>query len=123
MEPNKAITDDGIKISKGPDFSNFFLVDFLAYLQLKCEEETFHVHKVVLAAASPYFKTMFQHDMTKARSGSVEVKERSSQTSSGLSSNLVVITDRHGPPKLEDKALEMIVKKKEQVENFDNWPS
>ena len=34
---------------------------------------------------------------------------------------LVVIADRHGATKLKDKALKLIVKKKEQVENFDDW--
>ena len=77
LEPNKGIANygDGSKTSEGSDFSHFFLSDFLADLQLKCEEETFHVHKVILAAGSPYFQAMFQNDMTEARSGCIELRE------------------------------------------------
>ena len=32
-----------------------------------------------------------------------------------------MIADRHGATKLKEKALKMIVEKKEQVENFDDW--
>ena len=75
VEPSIGVTNDDIKTREGSDFSHFFDSEFLTDLQLKCEDETFHVHKVILAAASPYFEAMFQHDMTEARSGSIELRE------------------------------------------------
>ena len=173
LEPIKGITDDGIKNSEGPDFSNFFLADFLADLKLTCGGQTFHVHRVLLAAASPYFQAMFQNEMIEANSGGIELREIKSDVlktvleflyknkidlkdfkedpdfagdllaaadmyqlknlkriaEDELCDNLqlenvlelVVIADRHGATKLKEKALKMIVEKKEQVENVDDW--
>ena len=173
LEPFKGITDDGIKTSESSDFTRFFLTDYLADLQLKCEDQIFHVHRVLLAAASPYFQTMFQNDMTEARAGCIELREikpkvlktalkfvyeskidvkdfKDDSDFSGellaaaemyqlenlkkivedeLCGNLelenvlelVVMGDRHGASKLKEKALKLIVEKKKEVENLDDW--
>ena len=75
LEQSLGITDDGIKTSEGSDFSHFFLTEFLADLEIKCEDQTFHVHRVLLAAASPYFLAMFQNDMTEASSRRIGLRE------------------------------------------------
>ena len=75
LDQSLGITDDGIKTSEGSDFSHFFLTEFLADLEIKCEDQTFHVHRVLLAAASPYFLAMFQNDMTEASSRRIGLRE------------------------------------------------
>ena len=75
LEQSMEITKDGIKNSEGSDFSHFFLSEFLADLQLQCEDQTFHVHRVLLAAASSYFQAMFQNNMVEACSRRIELRE------------------------------------------------
>ena len=53
LEQSLGITDDGIKTSEGSDFSHFFLTEFLADLEIKCEDQTFHVHSTEFSSPPP----------------------------------------------------------------------
>ena len=75
LEQSKGVTDDGIKTGESSDFSHYFLTDFLADLEIKCEDQTFYAHRVILSAASPYFQAMFQNDMVEACSRQIEMRE------------------------------------------------
>ncbi len=45
----------------------------LCDVTVRCGGRSFHAHRVVLAAAAPYFHAMFTHDMAEARQREVDV--------------------------------------------------
>ena len=60
----------------------------LTNVTLKCGEQEFMVHKVILASQSPVFKKMFEVDMKEKRSGVVDISDLSLSAASDLVSFL-----------------------------------
>lgn len=54
---------------------HLFQEEFLADATIKCGDKEFKVHKMLLAAQSPVFKTMFVTDMSEKRSNVIEISD------------------------------------------------
>ena len=66
--------DDAIFETGGKDFSQFFLSEELSDIKIKCEEETYNCHKIILASSSPVFKAMLNYDMVEVTSGCINIE-------------------------------------------------
>ena len=76
IEPPKVVRSDDLKICEreGIDFSDFLLSGTYSDLQIKCQDQTFSCHRVVIAAVSPVFDAMLQNNMVEASSGTIEIR-------------------------------------------------
>jgi len=66
----------GIFYSLGSVLSDGFLSDFI----IRCDGQEFKTHKVVLAARSTYFKSIFSHTTLENQENFVEIKDASAET-------------------------------------------
>ncbi|XP_064650514.1 kelch-like protein 28 [Lineus longissimus] len=78
----------GFRKSLGKRLYQLFLSSDYCDVTLETRTGTFKAHKVVLAAASDYFKAMFSTTSVEAQSSVVSFKENPSITSDGLSAVL-----------------------------------
>ena len=67
--------DDKSCGTEGIDFSDFLTSGTFSDVQIKCENQKFNCHRLLLAAKSPVFKAMLQNNMAEARSGLIEVND------------------------------------------------
>ena len=54
---------------------SFLLAKEFSDVQIKCGDETFDAHQVILSARSPVFGRMFQSEMTEKKSQLVDIEE------------------------------------------------
>jgi len=73
---------DGVDIAKtaiatrlGTDMLDMLSTGLLSDVIVKCEDYEFTCHKSILAARSPVFAAMFQHDMTEQRKNEVIITD------------------------------------------------
>lgn len=57
------------------DMGNLFEKSRFSDCVLTSGSKEFHVHKAILAARSPVFSAMFEHEMSEARSDRVEIND------------------------------------------------
>ena len=57
------------------NFEEFYLSKEMSDIQIKCEDETFDAHQVILSAWSPVFRGMFQAEMKEKDSKMVEIQD------------------------------------------------
>ena len=65
VESPKGVTDD---------MTNFLTSGNYSDIQLKCKDQTFNCHRVLLAGKSPVFDAMLHIDMEEASSGCIEIR-------------------------------------------------
>ena len=56
-------------------YDQLFLSKELSDIQIKCGDQTFDAHQLVLSARSPVFKTMLQTEMKEKKTGLIEIKD------------------------------------------------
>ena len=56
-------------------FSQFHLSKEMSDVQIKCEDQTFDAHQVILSARSPVFRAMFQAEMKEKNTRQVEIQD------------------------------------------------
>ena len=49
------------------DLANYCCSNELSDIQIKCQDETFDAHQVILSARSPVFKRMLESDMVEKK--------------------------------------------------------
>jgi len=81
---DKDDTKDGVDDAKtaitarlGTDMLDMLSTGLLSDLKIKCDELEFTCHKSILAARSPVFAAMFQHDMAEQRENEVTITDLS----------------------------------------------
>ena len=57
------------------NYNQLFLSKEMSDVQIKCGDQTFDAHQVILSARSPVFRTMLQTEMKERRTGLIEIKE------------------------------------------------
>ena len=56
-------------------FSQFHLSTEMSDVQIKCEDQTFDAHQLILSARSPVFRAMFQAEMREKTSSQVVIRD------------------------------------------------
>jgi len=57
------------------NYDKLFLSKEMSDVQIKCGDQTFDAHQVILSARSPVFRTMLQTEMKERRTGLIEIKD------------------------------------------------
>jgi len=75
IRPKDAVDFDEV----APSLAAMFGTDFLTDLTISVQQQKFRVHKVVLAAASPVFHAMFQHQFQENRTNELAISDFQSE--------------------------------------------
>ena len=78
-EPLKPQQNDdktkALKFELSEDLADYCCSNVLSDIQIKCQDETFDAHQVILSARSPVFKRMLELDMVEKKRKVIEIKE------------------------------------------------